>query len=172
MWWVKWGWIINLRDCFKTQIIPFLTRKIRKSGTLLWQNWEAFKLGRTSWHTHDIKYHGKANRTKSYTVYNPPKERQAGTSGGKSSNMAYLKLLWVHELVLLFLLKNKDGNMHFCMDHRKLNAICIKDAYLLPHIDDSLLDTLLVLLYSPSIQKSQTLSEKLPFIVNITLSYF
>ena len=36
------------------------------------------------------------------------------------------------------LVTKKDGNTHFCMDYRRLNARTKKDAFLLPRIDDSL----------------------------------
>ena len=32
----------------------------------------------------------------------------------------------------------KDGNLRFCIDLRKLNNQTIKDAYSLPHIDETL----------------------------------
>ena len=36
------------------------------------------------------------------------------------------------------LAKKKNGTTRFCVDYRKLNAFTIKDAYLLPRIDESL----------------------------------
>ena len=32
----------------------------------------------------------------------------------------------------------KDGSQRFCVDCRQVNAVNVKDAYLLPHINDSL----------------------------------
>ena len=32
----------------------------------------------------------------------------------------------------------KDGSQRFCIDCRQVNAVTVKDAYLLPHINDSL----------------------------------
>jgi len=45
---------------------------------------------------------------------------------------------WVSPAVLV---KKKDGTLRFCVDYRKLNAVTVKDSYLLPRIDD-LLDQL------------------------------
>ena len=36
------------------------------------------------------------------------------------------------------LVKKKDGNTHFCIDYRKLNAVTRKDSFPLPRIDDAL----------------------------------
>ena len=38
----------------------------------------------------------------------------------------------------IVLLRKKDGSLRFCIDLRKLNAQTIKDAYSLPHIDETL----------------------------------
>ena len=38
----------------------------------------------------------------------------------------------------LELVRKKDGSLCFCIDLRRLNAITIKDAYSLPHIDKTL----------------------------------
>ena len=38
----------------------------------------------------------------------------------------------------VILVKKKDGSLRFCTDLRKLNKWTIKDAYLLPHIDETL----------------------------------
>lgn len=38
----------------------------------------------------------------------------------------------------MVLLKRKDGSWRFCMYYRRLNALTHKDAYLLPHIEESL----------------------------------
>lgn len=35
-------------------------------------------------------------------------------------------------------MKKKDGSTHFCVDHRKINDVTIKDSYPLPRIDDCL----------------------------------
>ena len=42
---------------------------------------------------------------------------------------------WANAVVLV---RKKDGSLHFCIDLRKLNARTIKDAYSLPHIDETL----------------------------------
>ena len=38
----------------------------------------------------------------------------------------------------VFLVWKKDGNLRFCFDARKLNNQTVKDAYSLPHIDETL----------------------------------
>ena len=43
--------------------------------------------------------------------------------------------LWASTLVLVW---KKDGTLRFCIDFRKLNNQTIKDAYLLPCIDETL----------------------------------
>ena len=42
---------------------------------------------------------------------------------------------WASTVVLV---RRKDGSIRFCVDLRKLNARTIKDAYSLPHIEESL----------------------------------
>ena len=43
--------------------------------------------------------------------------------------------LWANAVVLV---RKKDGSLHFCIDLRRLNARTIKDAYSLPHVDETL----------------------------------
>ena len=43
--------------------------------------------------------------------------------------------LWA---ALVVLVQKKNGKLHFCVDYRELNSVTIKDAYLLPRIDDML----------------------------------
>ena len=43
--------------------------------------------------------------------------------------------LWASMVVLVW---KKDGSLRFCIDLRKLNNQTLKDAYLLPHIDETL----------------------------------
>ena len=38
----------------------------------------------------------------------------------------------------MVLVRKKDGSLRFCIDLRKLNGRTIKDAYSLPHIEESL----------------------------------
>ena len=42
---------------------------------------------------------------------------------------------WASAVVLV---RKKDGSLRFCIDLRRLNARTIKDAYSLPHIDETL----------------------------------
>ena len=42
---------------------------------------------------------------------------------------------WASRVVLVW---KKDRSLRFCIDLRKLNSENIKDAYLLPHIDETL----------------------------------
>ena len=42
---------------------------------------------------------------------------------------------WASAVILV---RKRDGSLHFCIDLRKLNARTIKDAYSLPHIDETL----------------------------------
>ena len=42
---------------------------------------------------------------------------------------------WASAVVLVW---KKDGGLRFCLDLRKLNEWTIKDAYLLPQIDETL----------------------------------
>ena len=46
--------------------------------------------------------------------------------------------LWSSPVVLV---RKKDGSTRFCIDYRKVNVVTHKDAYPLPHVDDTL-DTL------------------------------
>ena len=41
----------------------------------------------------------------------------------------------------IVLVKKKDGSFRFCVDYCKVNNVMKKDAYLLPHVSDTL-DTL------------------------------
>ena len=45
---------------------------------------------------------------------------------------------WASPVVLV---PKKDGNLHFCVDYRKVNAVTKKDVYPLPRADD-ILDTM------------------------------
>ena len=36
------------------------------------------------------------------------------------------------------IIRKKDGTIRFCIDYRKLNLRTIKDAYAIPHIDDTI----------------------------------
>ena len=38
----------------------------------------------------------------------------------------------------IVLVRKKDGQLRFCIDHRKLNSRTVKDAYNLPRIDDTI----------------------------------
>ena len=38
----------------------------------------------------------------------------------------------------VILVTKKDGGNRFCVDYRRLNDVCVKDAYLLPRNDDTL----------------------------------
>ena len=42
---------------------------------------------------------------------------------------------WASTVVLV---QKKDGRLRFCIDLRNLNNQTVKDAYLLPHIDETL----------------------------------
>ena len=42
---------------------------------------------------------------------------------------------WASAVVLV---QKKDGSLRFCIDFRKLNNQTVKDAYSLPHIDETL----------------------------------
>ena len=42
---------------------------------------------------------------------------------------------WASPIVLV---KKKDGTLHFCIDYRKFNLVTQKDAYPLPHIENTL----------------------------------
>ena len=42
---------------------------------------------------------------------------------------------WLSPVVLV---TKMDGSQKFCLDYRQVNAVTIKDAHPLPHIDDSL----------------------------------
>ena len=46
-----------------------------------------------------------------------------------------LHSLWASMVVLVW---KKDRSLRFCIDLRKLNKSTIKDAYLLPYIDETL----------------------------------
>ena len=48
-----------------------------------------------------------------------------------------LHSLWASRVVLV---QKKDGDLRFCIDLRKPNNWTVKDAYLLPEIDKTLLD--------------------------------
>ena len=51
------------------------------------------------------------------------------------SAIHWLHSLWASAVVLVW---KKDGGLRFCIDLRKLNNWTVKDAYLLPWIDETL----------------------------------
>ena len=59
-----------------------------------------------------------------------------GPSAGDAGHWCHLKVTqpWASAVVLVW---KKDGSLRFCIDLRKLNNWTIKDAYSLPHIDET-----------------------------------
>ena len=51
------------------------------------------------------------------------------------STICKLHSPWASMVVLIW---KKDGGLRFCIDLRKLSNWTVKDAYLLPHIDETL----------------------------------
>ena len=116
MGWAKWGWMMNVGHCVKTLKTPFRTRRkgiqaYAMKGLGSFQT--DYNLIGQTWHKTPWK-----SQSKDILKYGILKASLSpwASHGG--------------------LIKNKDGNTQFCVYHRKLKAISIKDAYPLPQIID------------------------------------
>ena len=97
-------------------------------------------LGNTPLLEHGIETHGPPLR-QPYRRQNPAVRREEMTQVQQmlSSNVIRpSNSPWASPVVMV---RKKDGSLRFCVDFRQLNAATIKDAHLLPRIDD-LLDAL------------------------------
>ena len=97
-------------------------------------------LGNTPLLEHGIETHGSPLR-QPYRRQNPAvrREEMAQVQQMLSSNVIRpSNSPWASPVVMV---RKKDGSLRFCVDFRQLNAATVKDAHLLPRIDD-LLDAL------------------------------
>ena len=97
-------------------------------------------LGNTPLLKHGIETHGPPLR-QPYRWQNPAVRREEMTQVQQmlSSNVIRpSNSPWASPVVMV---RKKDGSLRFCVDFRQLNAATVKDAHLLPRIDD-LLDAL------------------------------
>ncbi len=94
----------------------------------LWHNW-------TDTIEHEIPTSGRPGRLPPHRI--APGQRKIGEDEilkmQKEGTIQRSSCPWCSPVVLL---RNKDGTIHFCVDHRKLNDGTPIDAYMLPRIDD------------------------------------
>ena len=84
-------------------------------------------------HTYDIEY------TCVFTIpYLPPVARQSVQVLGQLVVTGIIRLLQSPFTSQVVIMEKKTREIHLCMDYQKLNSVMVRDAFLLPRIDESL----------------------------------
>ena len=135
------GWILKALNLQDLKELPQAEQEQARGLLLKWEYQfpnSDLDLGKTSLIKHWIELMDPTSFKEHYWHIPPHMYNDVKAHLQKMLHISVIRKshsLWASVVVLVW---RKDGSLRFCIDLRKLNNQTIKDAYLLPHIDDTL----------------------------------